>query len=90
MSIETQLNLCGKQYGQWKALALKAKDVAEVKKCLGKALFWMELQSAFMALWSMEQIHGKNPQFGNKLIIARANLSKRLADYAKETLEDIK
>jgi hypothetical protein len=90
MSIERQLNLCSRQYGQWKTLALKAKDIGEVKKCLGKALFWMELQSAFLALWSVEQVHGKNPVVGDKLIIARANLSKKLADYAKETLNEIK
>jgi len=83
------MNLCGKQYNQWKVLALGAKDIGEVKQYLGKALFWLELQSAFLALWSVEQVRGKEPAMRDTLIKARANLSKRLADYAKETLNEL-
>jgi hypothetical protein len=88
MSINRQLELCSRQYKQWKTFALDAKDLGEVKQCLGKALFWLELQSAFLALWSVEQVRGKDPKARNMLIKARANLSKRLADYAKQTLNE--
>jgi len=89
-SISRQLDLCSNQYRRWKLLALDARELPEVKKCLGKALFWMELQSAFLALWSVEQVRGREPGVRDKLIVARANLSKRLADYAKQTLDEIK
>lgn len=89
-SVNRQLDLCGRQYKQWKVLALGAKDMPEVKRCLDKALFWMELQSAFLALWSVEQAKGQEPSMRENLIKARANLSKKLADYAKETLNELK
>jgi len=89
MPIETQMATCSKQYSKWKRLALDAQTLPEMKECLGKALFWLELQTAFMALWNVEQTRGKDPIVKHKLIIAKTNLSKRLADYAQKTLDEI-
>jgi hypothetical protein len=61
----------------------------ELKMCLNKAMFWMELQTAFVALWSVEQIRGDDPEVKHKLIKAKSNLSKRLADYAEQVLDEI-
>jgi hypothetical protein len=57
--------------------------------CLEKAMFWMELQSAFVALWGIENTRGDDPEIKRKLITAKSNLSKRLADYAEEVLDEI-
>lgn len=89
MTIVEQLEICSRQYKRWKLLALGSNSLPEIKRCLGKALFWLELQSAFLALWSIEQIRGNEPAVREKLIKARANLSKKLADYAKETLKEL-
>lgn len=80
---------CAEQYSKWKRMALNARTVEEVKEYLGKALFWLELQTAFVALWSIENARGKDPVVKRQLIVAKTNLSKRLADYAEKTLEEL-
>lgn len=90
MSIETQMATCSEQYSKWKKMALDGQTLPEVKECLGKALFWLELQTAFVALWNIEQTREQDPAVKRQLIIAKANLSRRLADYAQKTLEEIK
>jgi len=90
MPIETQIATCSEQYSRWKRLALDAQSLSEVKECLNKALFWLELQTAFVALWNIEQTRWQDPAVKRQLIIAKTNLSKRLADYAQKTLEEIK
>jgi phage-related protein len=89
MSIRHQLETCAKQYSIWKELALKAKTMEELKMCLKKAIFWMELQTAFVTLWSVEQVRGDEPEVRQNIITAKSNLSKRLADYAEEVLNEI-
>ena len=89
MPIDTQMATCAEQYSKWKQLALDAQTLPEVKECLSKALFWLELQTAFMALWNIEQTRGKDPAVKRQLIVAKANLSKLLADYAQKTLDEI-
>jgi hypothetical protein len=90
MPIETQMATCTEQYSRWKRLALDAQSLPEVKEYLNKALFWLELQTAFVALWSIEQNRGKDPVVKHQLIIAKTNLSRKLADYAQKTLDEIK
>ena len=89
MSITNQLETCSEQYIKWKRLAFEAQTISDVKECLSKALFWLEMQTAFVTLWSVENIHGKDPSAKRGLIIAKTNLSKRLADYAQKTLEEL-
>lgn len=89
MPIQDQISTCSKQYRRWKELALGAENMPELKMCLKKAMFWMELQTAFVALWSVEQTRGDDPEIRRKLILAKSNLSKRLADYAQEVLNEI-
>ena len=90
MAIENQIARCSEQYSQWKKLAMDADTVPEIKECLGKAMFWMELQTAFMALWNIEKTRGNEPEVKQHLIVAKSNLSKKLADYAQKTLDEIK
>jgi hypothetical protein len=54
-----------------------------------KAFFWLELQAAFLVLFAVEQAKGKDKQIKRKILMAKANLSRRLADYAKQTLDEI-
>ncbi len=89
MTIETQIATCSEQYKRWKQLTLQAKSVAEIQQCLEKALFWMELQTAFMALWNIETARGDDPAVKEQLIVAKTNLSRKLADYAQKTLDEI-
>ncbi len=89
MAVQDQIATCSRQYARWKELALKAQTMPELKMYLKKAMFWMELQSAFVALWSVEQIKGNDPEVKRKLIIAKSNLSKKLADYAQKVLSEI-
>ena len=90
MTLESQLELCAEHYKKWKQKALEAKDLPEGKKALERAFFWLELHSAFIALNAVEQTRGKDPKVRNKLLIAKTHLSRKLADYANEVLDEIK
>jgi len=89
MPIHEQIETCAEQYGRWKRLALDAQTLPAMKECLGKALFWLELQSSFVALWSVERTIGNDPSVKRKLIVAKSNLSRKLADYAQKTLDEL-
>ncbi len=89
MSIRNQVSTCSEQYSKWKKLAMDADTVSGVKECLNKALFWMELQTAFVTLWSIEKTNVNNSAAKMELIKAKTNLSKKLADYAQKTLEEL-
>jgi hypothetical protein len=89
MTVQKQIETCSEQYKRWKEMALGADSVSEVKRCLEKAMFWMELQTAFVALWSVETSNGSDPGVKHKLMLAKSNLSRKLADYAEKTLKEI-
>ena len=89
MSTESQVALCTEHFQKWKNLALANTDINEVKKAMNRAFFWMELRTAFIALHAVEQMKGQSNEVKEKLIVAKANLSKKLADYAQEILDEI-
>ena len=89
MSFEDQLEICSFHYSKWKNAALAADSKEDVRKNLEKAFFWLELQTAFIALDSVEKAQGKDPKVKNKLLIAKATLSKKLADYANEIMNQM-
>ncbi|MEM5772614.1 MAG: hypothetical protein QXL86_00060 [Candidatus Aenigmatarchaeota archaeon] len=89
MDINEEISLCSENYEKWKALALSAQNKEESKKFLEKAFFWLELQSAFITLFAAEQAKGKDPAFKRKLLLAKTKLSKKLAEYAENVLNEI-
>jgi flavin-dependent dehydrogenase len=76
--------ICNKYYKKWKEIALKTLD----RKAVERALFWLEMQNAFTALHFIEQLRNDR-ESKIKIIKAKAILSKKLADYAKEILKDL-
>ncbi|MEM5766533.1 MAG: hypothetical protein QW423_02795 [Candidatus Aenigmatarchaeota archaeon] len=90
MDIGEEILLCSENYEKWKALALSAQNKQESKKFFEKAFFWLELQSAFITLFAAEQAKGRDPIFKRKLILAKARLSKKLAEYAENVLNEIR
>jgi len=84
MSIETQIALCSEHYKRWKDTALTRGDM----KAMERAFFWLELQTAFIALHALEQSRN-DIKTKRKLIIAKTNLSRKLAEYANETLKEL-
>jgi hypothetical protein len=89
MPIESQIEMCTEHYQKWKDQALGTRDSIEARKAMERAFFWLELQTAFIALHSVEQVKGQDREVKRKLIVAKANLSKKLADYAKKILDEI-
>jgi len=89
MRIQEQIELCTNHYQKWKQLALSAKNMQESRNALEKAFFWLELQTAFIALFTMEKLQSNNPEIKLKIIAAKSNLSKRLADYANTILDEL-
>lgn len=84
MPIQNQIALCSEHYTRWKDIALTRGDI----KAMERAFFWLELQTAFVALHAVEQTRN-DVKTKRKLIIAKTNLSKKLADYANETLKEL-
>jgi hypothetical protein len=89
MLLQDQVQKCSNHYQKWKDLALNSLDPKESKRCMEKAFFWLELQTAFITLFAIEQTKGKDVRIKRKLIEAKTNLSKKLADYAKQTLDEM-
>jgi len=90
MPIETQIATCGEHYQMWKDKALFTNDVNEARKAVERAFFWMELRSAFLFLLSVEKTKGNDSEVKSKLITAKINLSKKLTEYLKEMINEIK
>ncbi|HKZ45087.1 MAG TPA: hypothetical protein VJ343_00080 [archaeon] len=88
MTLKDQINLCSEHYDKWKNLALSAEGLDESRKCLEKAFFWLELQTAFITLFAIENTF-QDSKVEKKLMIAKANLSKKLAEYAKEIISEL-
>lgn len=89
MNLQNQIATCSYHYQKWKNLALATVDPKEANRCMKKAFFWLELQSAFITLFAVEQTKGKDTKVKRQLLIAKTNLSKRLADYASEILNEL-
>lgn len=89
MNLEEQLALCIEHYNRWKKTALSSSDLTKIRKSLERAFFWLELQTAFMALHTIEKTYGNEKEVKRKLIIAKANLVKRLTEYAEEILNEL-
>ena len=90
MKLEYQISLCSQNYQKWKSLALSANSLEQAKQFLEKAFFWLELQTAFVTLFTIEQARGNDPNTKQKLIVAKTNLSKKLLDYAEKILDEIR
>jgi len=88
IDIKHQLAICKENYLRWKNKALHSTG-KEAKKAFEKAFFWLEVQTAFIILHSIEQTHPKDPETIKHLIKAKARLSKRLAEYAENTLREL-
>ena len=88
MPIQDQIALCTNHYQKWKNLALSTRSMEESKIFLERAFFWLELQTAFITLFTMEKLQGNSPETKLKIIAAKSNLSKRLADYADSILNE--
>jgi len=89
MDLDNQIEICSYHYQKWKELAFSSDNLSESRKCLRKAFFWLELQTAFITLFAVERLKGHDPEFKTKLISAKANLSKKLVEYAKEILNEL-
>jgi hypothetical protein len=89
MNLGEQLSICSEHYQKWKSVALNSFNKVETRKALDRAFFWLELQSAFIALHAVERTGGNNEETRRKLFTAKANLSKKLAEYAKEILSEL-
>lgn len=89
MTLQNQIITCSSNYQKWKDLALTATNQKEAGRYMKRAFFWLELQSAFTVLFAVEQAKGKDPKVKIKLVKAKASLSKKLADYASEILNEM-
>ena len=88
MNFRDQLAICNENYLRWKKKALASSGV-EAQKAFEKAFFWLEVQTAFIVLHSIEQTRPKDEETIKHLIKAKINLSKRLAEYAEATLREL-
>lgn len=89
MEMTDQISLCSENYQRWKDLALSSQNKEDSRKYLEKAFFWLELQSAFIALFAIEKANKNNKEIKEKILLVKARLCKKLSEYAKQTLNEI-
>jgi len=89
MTLDEQISMCSQHYQKWKELALTTNDQIEARKYLERAFFWIELQTAFITLWSIEQAKGKDPVVKKRILLAKKNLTSKLAQYIDKTLQEL-
>jgi hypothetical protein len=89
MDFQEKVQTCWENYKKWKKRALAAEDKEKLARFMQKSFFWLEMLAAFTFLWAVEQTQGKNPEAKKKLIIAKAKLTKRLADYADKIWKEM-
>ncbi|MFH0711474.1 MAG: hypothetical protein V1944_02760 [Candidatus Aenigmatarchaeota archaeon] len=89
MPIEDQIGMCSQNYQKWKDMALTSRDQVQSRKFTERAFFWLELQTAFISLWAIEQAKGKDPIVKKKIQVAKKNLSNKLAQYIDQTMKEL-
>ena len=89
MDFQEKLQLCWQNYKKWKAMALEEEDKEKSARFMQKAFFWLELQCAYTFLWAVEQTK-KDAETKRKLLAAKVNLNKKLTDYARKILDELK
>jgi len=89
MNLNSRINICSSNYKKWKELALNSKNLEEARKRMKRAFFWIELQSAFLFLDEMEKMSTLNDSLKNKVVLAKANLARKLSEYAKTLLDEL-
>ena len=89
MVLKYQIDLCSQHYQKWKDMALSTENMSDSRKFLERAFFWLELQTAFITLFALEKTESKNPAAERKIMVAKANLSKKLAEYAQEIINEL-
>lgn len=81
------IETCSKQYDNWRAEALSAKNPEDMKRFMDKAFFWMELQSNMLILWTVERTMGTDPAVMGRVEQAQKNINKKISTYASEILK---
>ncbi|MGC8812628.1 MAG: hypothetical protein ACP5O8_03545 [Candidatus Aenigmatarchaeota archaeon] len=85
-----ELEFCTEKYKKWKTIALTSEDLEEAKKAAQKAFFWLELYSAYLAVLTMEKFGKKDLKSRNKIFLARIKICKKLNEYSRQMLNDLK
>lgn len=83
------VRICSSHYNYWKKEAVNASDPTNRIKAIEKAFFWLELQSSFLILWTIENSHQNDSEIQRKVLLARVNLNKKLLDYAEQVLKEL-
>jgi hypothetical protein len=88
MNLQEKLELCSSYYKKWKEKALSSQNLEQGIKAMQRAFFWLEMHSAFLTLELMEH-RASSEESLRKLILAKANLAKKLIEYSEDILEEI-
>ncbi|MEM5834922.1 MAG: hypothetical protein QXQ69_03685 [Candidatus Aenigmatarchaeota archaeon] len=85
-----ELEFCTEKYKKWRNIALNSENLEEAKKAAERAFFWLELYSAYLAILSAEKLAKHNKKLKNKIFAARIKICKKLNEYSKQMLNDLK
>ncbi|MCD6402943.1 MAG: hypothetical protein J7K98_01285 [Candidatus Aenigmarchaeota archaeon] len=83
------IEICTSHYNYWKKKAIDESDPVERKKAIERAFFWLETQTSFLILWAIENSKIEDETVKKRVMKARANLSKKLIEYAENVLKDL-
>jgi hypothetical protein len=85
-----ELEFCTEKYKKWRNIALNSVNLEETKKAAERAFFWLELYSAYLAVLIMEKFGKNDLKSKNKIFLARIKICKKLNEYSRQILEELK
>ena len=80
--------MCARHHAKWKRAADFTANKTQKKKYLERAVFWLEMQTDLVSLWSMEN-KNSTVEDRRKTIQAKSNLSMKLSSYGKNFPDEL-
>lgn len=87
MDLQKQISMCARHHAKWRRAASFARDTAQRKKYLERAVFWMEMQTDLVSVWSEEK-KDPTPNTRRKLMETKSSISSRLASYGRNLADE--
>ena len=81
------VDICSPHYIEWKEKALNSETNQEMKDCLNRAFFWLELQNNLLILWTIENTNSNDPVVKKQVLKAKENINQKIAEYTDDLVK---
>lgn len=88
MNLQRHISMCTRHHAKWKRMVDFARSEEDRKKYTERAIFWLEMQTALVSLWAVEQ-KAEDSEARRKLVEAKSNLFVKLASYGRDIADEM-